>query len=84
MVCTLPAQFRRKLNSTNMLERVMRELKQRTKVVGIFPNEASCDRLIGARLMELEEAWSLEERDYLNTDQLEREEYREAVKKLAA
>ena len=63
---TLPETYQRRLNSTNMLERVMRELKRRTCVVGIFPNAASCDRLIGALLLELHEEWQLERRPYVN------------------
>lgn len=65
-VLTLPETHQRRLNSTNMLERVMRELKRRTRVVGIFPNAASCDRLIGALLLELHEEWQLERRPYVN------------------
>jgi putative transposase len=53
----LPAGQRRALRTTNGLERVNRELKRRTRVVGIFPNEASCLRLVSALLMELSEEW---------------------------
>jgi len=74
-VCSLPSEHRRKLSSTNMLERVMRDLKQRTAVVNIFPNDASCDRLIGARLMELHEKWATERNRYMNMDHLYRAEY---------
>ena len=55
----------RKLHSTNMLERVNREIKRRTEVVGIFPNEASCDRLIGAHLLERQEQWLCEAKRYV-------------------
>lgn len=55
----------RKLHSTNMLERVNREIKRRTNVVGIFPNDASCDRLIGAHLLERHEQWLCEGKRYL-------------------
>jgi transposase-like protein len=41
----------------NGLERVHREIERRTRVISIFPNEASCLRLISAILMELDEAW---------------------------
>ncbi len=40
-----------------MLERLSREIKRRTRVVTIFPNEASCQRLITAFLMEKSEGW---------------------------
>ena len=82
-VCVLPSSHRRKLNSTNMLEREMRELKRRTRVVGIFPNAASCDRLIGAQLVELDEKWRVEKRGYLKMDQLDRPEYRDVFLKIS-
>ncbi|MFC1582396.1 IS256 family transposase [Planctomycetota bacterium] len=78
-VCNLPSEHRRKLHSTNMLERVMKDLKQRTAVVTIFPNQASCERLVGARLAELHEKWISDPRRYLNMDHLYREEYQEAL-----
>jgi len=76
-VCSLPPEHRRKLHSTNMLERQMRELKRRTRVVGIFPNVASLDRLIGSQLLELDEQWRLEEKRYLNLDLLDQPGYRD-------
>jgi transposase-like protein len=74
-VCVLPSEHRRKLNSTNMIERVMRELKRRTRVVGIFPNAASLDRLVGAQLLELNEQWQLEEKRYLAMELLDQPAY---------
>lgn len=56
-VMGLPAAQRRLVRTTNGLERVNRELKRRTRVIGIFPNEASCLRLVSALLMELSEEW---------------------------
>lgn len=64
----LPNRLRRRLHSTNMLERVMREIKRRTDAVSIFPNEASCDRLTGAHLMERHETWLCESKRYLDLD----------------
>lgn len=61
----LPSRLRRRLNSTNMLERVMREIKRRTDVIGIFTNEASCDRLAGAILVERHERWLCEGKRYI-------------------
>jgi transposase-like protein len=65
-VCSLDENIRRKMNSTNMLENLMRRLKARTRVVGIFPNRRSCDRLIGALLLEVHEEWQAADRPYLN------------------
>ena len=47
----------RKISSTNTLERLNREIRRRSKVVGIFPNKASYVRLITTYLMEYEEEW---------------------------
>ena len=65
-VCSFDEGIRKKMNSTNMLENIMRRLKARTRVVCIFPNRQSCDRLIGALLMEVHEDWQTAERPYLN------------------
>jgi putative transposase len=59
-VCQFPPPQRRRLNTTNMLERLMKELKQRTRVIGIFPNRESCHRICGALLWEIHEKWRLE------------------------
>lgn len=67
-VWSYPDSQRRRLGSTNMLERPMKTLKQRTRVVGIFPNRASCERLIGAVLVEQHEKWQLEERPYFSME----------------
>ena len=64
----LPGRLRRRLHSTNMAERVMREIKRRTNAVGIFPNEAACDRLIGAHLVERHETWLCDRKRYLDLD----------------
>jgi len=53
----LPASHQRRMRTTNSLERVNQELKRRTRVAAIFPNEASLLRLISARLMEISEEW---------------------------
>ena len=57
-----PAQHRTKLHSTNPLERLNKEVKRRADVVGIFPNEASITRLIGAVLFEQNDEWLLQHR----------------------
>ena len=63
----LPEGQRRLLRTTNGLERINKELKRRTRVVGIFPNEASCLRLVSAILMETSEEWEAG-RAYLTLD----------------
>jgi transposase-like protein len=68
-VLNLPANHRRQLASTNLLENLMRRLKKRTAVVCVFPNRASCERLIGAQLIEVHEQWQGEARAYLSTPQ---------------
>jgi transposase-like protein len=61
----LRPELRRRLHSTNMLERLMRELKRRTRVVSIFPSVSSAERLFGALLIEMDEAWQSEPHRYL-------------------
>jgi len=56
-VFSFPISHRRRIRTTNLLERVNQEIRRRTRVVRIFPNEASCLRLISAILMEISEDW---------------------------
>lgn len=65
----LPLAHHKHMKSTNMLERVNEELKRRTHVVRIFPNEESCLRLVRALAMEQHENW-IEATRYLNMDLL--------------
>ncbi len=57
-----PTEHWRKIWSTNPLERLNKEIKRRTRVVGIFPNDAAIIRLVGALLLEQQEEWQLEGR----------------------
>jgi transposase-like protein len=65
-VLSFPEDHRLRLTSTNMLESLMKRLKKRTAVVGVFPTRASCDRLIGAQLMEIHEQWLAEQKATFN------------------
>jgi transposase-like protein len=56
-VFRLPPAHRRKLRTTNMLERMNKEIKRRTRVATLFPNEASLLRLVSAVLIEISEEW---------------------------
>ena len=60
----------RKISSSNMIEQLNREIRRRTSVVGIFPNEASYVRLVTTYLMEYAEDWSVS-RAYLSQDSIE-------------
>ncbi|HRT12442.1 MAG TPA: transposase [Methanoculleus sp.] len=52
-----PKEHAKRIRTTNMMERVNKELRRRTKVVGAFPNEESLLRLAGSILMEINEEW---------------------------
>lgn len=67
-VLDFPEHHRRKLKSTNMLENLMKRLKKRSRVVGVFPSRSSCDRLLGAQLVEVHEKWSVSEKAYFNME----------------
>lgn len=69
----LPVEHHKHMKSTNMLERQNEEIKRRTRVVRIFPNEASCLRLIRALAVERHEEW-IEEHRYLNMELLKERE----------
>jgi transposase-like protein len=65
---TFPAQHRAKLHSTNPLERLIGEIKRRTEVVGIFPNEAAITRLVGAILIEQNDEWAVQRARYMTLE----------------
>jgi len=66
-VFTRPTAHRRRLRTSNMLERLNKEIKRRTRVATLFPNEASLLRLVSAVLAEVDEEWQTG-KIYLNTE----------------
>jgi transposase-like protein len=67
-VLALPEKYHRWLRTTNMLERLIQEIRRREKVIRIFPSKDSAWRLVGALLAEKHEEWSTSRR-YLKTDE---------------
>ena len=65
---TFPPQHRTKLHSTNPIERLNGEIKRRTEVVGIFPNEDAIVRLIGAILLEQNDEWAVQRARYMTLE----------------
>jgi transposase-like protein len=63
-----PREHRAKLHSTNPIERLNGEIKRRTDVVGIFPNEAAITRLIGAILLEQSDEWATQRSRYMTLE----------------
>jgi len=67
-----PEEHRRQLHSTNPLERLNKEIKRRSNVVGIFPNVRAAIRLVGAILLEQDDEWAVAERRYFSAESMKR------------
>jgi putative transposase len=65
---TFPREHRVQLHSTNPIERVNGEIKRRTEVVGIFPNDDAIIRLVGAILLEQNDEWAVQRSRYMTLE----------------
>jgi putative transposase len=65
---TFPREHRAKLHSINPIERINGEIKRRTEVVGIFPNDNAIVRLVGALLLEHNDEWAVQRARYMTLE----------------
>lgn len=67
---TFPKEHWRRIHSTNLLERLNREIKRRTKVVGVFPDQPAVFRLVGTLLHEIDDDWRASQRKYFSKESM--------------
>ena len=75
-----PATHRTKLHSTNPIERLNGEIKRRTNVVGIFPNDEAIVRLVGALLLEQNDEWAVQRGRYMTLETIARMSHNATVR----
>jgi len=68
---TFPNEHWRRIHSTNLVERLNREVKRRTKVVGVFPDQPAVIRLVGTLLMEIDDDWRATQRRYFSLESMQ-------------
>ena len=67
---SFPKEHWRRIHSTNLLERINKELKRRTKVVGVFPDQPAVIRLVGTLLKEVDDDWRAAQRRYFSLESM--------------
>jgi transposase-like protein len=67
---SFPKEHWRRIHSTNMIERLNKEIKRRTKVVGIFPDQPAVIRLVGTLLMDCDDDWRASQRKYFSRESM--------------
>ena len=82
-VLVLPERYRKRLRTTNGIERLNEEIRRRERVIRIFPNRESVVRLIGALLMEMDEKWSSGKRYLDMTEYHEWKKQQQQAKKVS-
>jgi transposase-like protein len=68
---SFPKEHWRRIHSTNLVERLNKEIKRRTKVVGVFPDQPAVIRLVGTLLIEIDDDWRATQRRYFSSDSMQ-------------
>ena len=68
---SFPNEHWRRIHSTNLVERLNKEVKRRTKVVGVFPDQPAVIRLVGTLLMEIDDDWRATQRKYFSLESMQ-------------
>lgn len=68
---SFPSEHWRRIHSTNLVERLNKEIKRRTKVVGVFPDQSAVIRLVGTLLIDIDDDWRTTQRRYFATESMQ-------------